>query len=96
MKVWKGREKIQKFEYFENEKSFLDETKTFFPSFRRCHLKLSFGKKVKKRAQAIIKALGLQLFFRKPPGYDFGAVENYFIFSKKVTGLAFFCNILKT
>ena len=25
--VWKGREKLQKFEYLENEKSFLDDIK---------------------------------------------------------------------
>ena len=34
-KVWKGREKIQKFEYLENEKSFLDEIKNTFLSFWR-------------------------------------------------------------
>ena len=32
-KVWKGREKIQKFEYLENERSFLDEIKSIFHSF---------------------------------------------------------------
>ena len=32
-KVWKGREKSQKFEYHENEKSFLDERKNIFHSF---------------------------------------------------------------
>ena len=32
-KVWKGGEKIQKFEYLVNEKSFLDETKNTFHSF---------------------------------------------------------------
>ena len=32
-KVWKGREKIQKFEYPENRKSFIDEIKTFFTVF---------------------------------------------------------------
>ena len=26
--MWKGRGKLQKFEYFENEKSFLDEKKS--------------------------------------------------------------------
>ena len=30
---WKVREKIQKFEYFENKKSFLDEIKSIFHSF---------------------------------------------------------------
>ena len=34
-KVWKGREKIQKFKYLENEKSFLDEIKNIFNSFWR-------------------------------------------------------------
>ena len=34
-KVWKGREKMQKFEYLENEKSFFDEIKNNFYSFRR-------------------------------------------------------------
>ena len=34
-KVWKGREKIQKLEYLENEKSFLDEIKNTFHSFSR-------------------------------------------------------------
>ena len=33
LKVWKGREKIQKFKYLENEKSFLDEIKNIFYSF---------------------------------------------------------------
>ena len=32
-KVRKGREKLQKFEYLENEKSFLDEIKNIFHSF---------------------------------------------------------------
>ena len=32
-KVWKGREKITKFEYLENEKSFLDEIKNIFSQF---------------------------------------------------------------
>ena len=34
-RVWKIREKIQKLEYFENEKSFLDEIKNTFSSFSR-------------------------------------------------------------
>ena len=34
-KVWKGRENLQKFEYLENEKSFLDEIKSIFHSFWR-------------------------------------------------------------
>ena len=33
--VWKGRKKLQKFEYLENEKSFLDEIKNIFHSFWR-------------------------------------------------------------
>ena len=32
-KCGKEEEKIQKFEYLENEKSFLDEKKNIFPSF---------------------------------------------------------------
>ena len=32
-KVWKEREALQKFEYLENEKGFLDETKNNFYSF---------------------------------------------------------------
>ena len=32
-KVWKGRKKLQKFEYLENEKSFFDEIKNIFHSF---------------------------------------------------------------
>ena len=32
-KVWKGK-KLQKFEYLEKEKSFLDEIKTFFIVFK--------------------------------------------------------------
>ena len=32
-KVWKEMEKIQKFEFFENEKSSLDEIKNIFHSF---------------------------------------------------------------
>ena len=39
----KGREKSQKFEYLENEKNFLDESKIFFIVFER----LSFGEKTK-------------------------------------------------
>ena len=31
----KGKIKIQKFEYLENEKSFLDEIRNIFHSFRR-------------------------------------------------------------
>ena len=34
LKVWKGK-KLQKFEYIENEKSFLDEIKNIFHSFSR-------------------------------------------------------------
>ena len=41
--MWKGREKIQKYEYLENEKSYLDEIKTFFIVFEG----LSFGEKIK-------------------------------------------------
>ena len=33
--VVEGREKLQKFEYLENEKSFLDEIKNIFYSFQR-------------------------------------------------------------
>ena len=32
-KVWKGREKLQTFEYLENENSFLDEIRNIFHSF---------------------------------------------------------------
>ena len=42
-KSGKEEEKIQKFEYLENEKSFLDEIKTFFTVFEG----LSFGEKIK-------------------------------------------------
>ena len=35
LKVWKGRKKLQKFEYLENEKSFLDEIKNIFHIFWR-------------------------------------------------------------
>ena len=38
---WKGREKIQKFEYLNDEKSFFNEKKTFLIVFEG----LSFGKK---------------------------------------------------
>ena len=31
-KVWRGREKLQKFEYLENEKSFSGEIKNIFHS----------------------------------------------------------------
>ena len=42
--MWKGREKIQKCEYLENEKSFLDEIKkTVFIVFEG----LLFGEKIK-------------------------------------------------
>ena len=34
-KVWKGRKKSKKFEYLENGKSFLDEIKNNFHSFKR-------------------------------------------------------------
>ena len=34
-KVWKAREKITKFQYLENEKSFLDEIRNIFHSFWR-------------------------------------------------------------
>ena len=44
---------LQKFEYLENEKSFLDEIKTFFIVFKG----LSFGEKIKK----IIKNSGHKL-----------------------------------
>ena len=35
LKVRRGREKLQKFEYLKNEKSFLDEIKNIFHSFWR-------------------------------------------------------------
>ena len=41
--MWKGREKIQKFEYLKNEKSFVDKKKTFFTDFEG----LSFREKIK-------------------------------------------------
>ena len=41
--MWKGREKIQKIEYLENEKSFFDEIKKYFSVF----VGLSFGEKNK-------------------------------------------------
>ena len=34
-KCWKERKKLQKFEYLENEKSFLDEIKSIFRTFWR-------------------------------------------------------------
>ena len=37
-KVERKRKKIQKFEYFENEKSFLDEIKNIFPFLKGYHL----------------------------------------------------------
>ena len=37
-KVWKGEEKLQKFEYLENEKSFLDEIKNIFQFLKGYHL----------------------------------------------------------
>ena len=40
-RVKEGKTEIQKFEYLENEKSFLDEIKTFFIVFEG----LSFGEK---------------------------------------------------
>ena len=44
---WKGREKIQKFEYLDNEKSFFNEKKTFLIVFEG----LSFGiKKIGKKS----------------------------------------------
>ena len=42
-KVWKGREKLQKFEYLGNEKSFLYEIKNIFIVFED----LSFDQKIK-------------------------------------------------
>ena len=42
-KSGKEEEKIQKFEYLEKKKSFLDEIKNIFHSFKR----LSFGEKIK-------------------------------------------------
>ena len=33
-----GKTNIQKFEYLENEKSFLDKKKTFFIVLKGCHL----------------------------------------------------------
>ena len=42
-KKWKGRGKITKNEYLENEKSFLDEIKNIFTVFEG----LSFGEKIK-------------------------------------------------
>ena len=38
-----GRKKLQKFEHLKNEKSFLDEIKTFFIVFKG----LSFGEEIK-------------------------------------------------
>ena len=42
-KCGKEEEKLQKFEYLENKKSFLGEIKTFFTIFEG----LSFGEKIK-------------------------------------------------
>ena len=42
-KCGKDERKIQKFEYLENKKTFLDEIKTFFAIFEG----LSFGEKIK-------------------------------------------------
>ena len=42
-KCGKERKKLQKFEYLKNEKSFLDEIKTFFMDFKG----LSFCEKIK-------------------------------------------------
>ena len=43
--MWKGGKKLQKFEYLENKKSFLDDIKTFFIVFEG----LSFGEKQKQK-----------------------------------------------
>ena len=47
--MWKGGKKLQKFEYLENKKSFLDDIKTFFIVFEG----LSFGEKKKKKKSKI-------------------------------------------
>ena len=49
----KGKTEIQKFEYLENEKSFLDETKAFFI----ITWGLSFGEEIKNSRQKRIKKL---------------------------------------
>ena len=49
-KVQKKREKLQKFKYLENEKSFLDVIKSVFNG-------LTFGEKIKKIADTSFKII---------------------------------------
>ena len=58
-KVWKGREKIQKFEYLENEKSFLDEIKNTFLSFWRAIIWSKNKNLIKKIAGTSFKKVNL-------------------------------------
>ena len=68
-KVWKGREKMTKIEYLENEKSFLDEIKNIFHSFwkpifcwkNKNLIKNSGHKLWRPWAQLLIMAGGLPL-----------------------------------
>ena len=52
--MWKGREKLQNFEYLENEKSFLEEMKNIFHSFWK---DIILKKKKKKLADTSFKYL---------------------------------------
>ena len=61
-KVWKGKEKIQKFEYLENEKSFLDETKSIFHSFWRAIYHLKKNKKLIKNGTQAFSHFELPLW----------------------------------
>ena len=71
-KVWKGREKLQNFEYLENEKSFFDEIKNIFQFWQGYHLveKQQFHKKERPQALKdtikLIKKINL-----RPPGWTF-------------------------
>ena len=52
--VWKGREKISKFKYLENEKSFLDEIRHFLQFLNGYHLVKKYKFDKKQGTQALI------------------------------------------
>ena len=64
-KVWKRREKLQKFEYLENKKSFFDEIKNIFHSFWRAIIWWK-NKKLIKIADTSFKTFFFSKAFKNP------------------------------
>ena len=77
-KVWKGREKTQKFKYLKNEKSFLDEINNIFRSFWKAIIwwKIKTWKKIADTSFKSLPFSSLRLQWEKIRKFELVAMRN--------------------